>query len=121
MIKELTCITCPMGCSLHVELSNSGEVLNVTGNTCPRGAAYARSEMTNPTRSLTSTVKVDGGDVNVIPVKSKGALPKGKLLDCCAALRDVSIKAPVAIGDVVVADILGTGIDIVATNIAKAK
>ena len=121
MKRELVCVACPLGCGITVELSDSGEVLSVTGNTCKRGEAYAHSECTNPTRSLTSTVKVTGSTLPVVPVKSAGPIPKAKLIDCAVALRDVTVKAPVKIGDVVVKDILGTGVDIVATNIAEAE
>ncbi len=121
MKREMVCVACPLGCGITVELSDSGEVLSVKGNTCKRGEAYAHSECTNPTRSLTSTVKVSGSDKPVIPVKSAGPIPKAKLIDCAFSLRDVTVKAPVQIGDVVVKDVLGTGVDIIATNFADAE
>ncbi|MBR3439320.1 MAG: DUF1667 domain-containing protein [Clostridia bacterium] len=116
MTKNIICVACPMGCGITVEISDSGEILSVTGNTCKRGDAYARTECTNPVRSLTTTVKVSGGIHPVVPCKSAGALPKDKIIDCANALRDVEVKAPVKIGDVLCGNILGTGIDIVATN-----
>lgn len=115
-VRELTCIACPMGCNITVSL-NDGEVVSVTGNTCPRGEKYARTECTHPVRSLTTTVKVDGGKHPVVPVKSAGAIPKEKLLECVAELRNVTVKAPVKIGDVIVDNICSTGVQIVATNI----
>lgn len=114
-IKELICIGCPMGCMLHVKMEGA-EVLDVTGNTCKRGEVYARKEVTNPTRIVTSSVKVEGGTLAVVSVKTKEDIPKGKIFDCVAALKDVSVKAPVHIGDVVLADVAGTGVDIIATK-----
>lgn len=119
--RELICIGCPVGCPLTVELNEAGEVISVAGNTCKRGDDYARTECTNPVRSLTTTVKVSGGVLPVVPVKSASPIPKGKLLDAVAALRGVTVKAPVAIGDILVKDLLGTGVDIVATNAVEAK
>ncbi len=111
----MTCVACPLGCSLSVNIEND-KVISVTGNTCKRGDTYARSEVTNPTRSLTSTVKVSGGKSPLVPVKSAKPLPKKMLVECANALRDIEVKAPIKIGDVVLKNILGTGVDIVATN-----
>lgn len=116
MKKDLTCVSCPLGCSITVELADDGSVVSVTGNTCKRGDAYARTEMTNPTRSLTSTVKVEGGSHPVVPVKSAAPVPKSMLFDCMKEINKVTLKAPVKIGDIVIENILGTGVDILATN-----
>lgn len=116
MKKNLTCVACPLGCSITVELDDAGNILSVTGNTCKRGDAYARTEMTNPTRSLTSTVKVSGGAHPVVPVKSAAPVPKFMLFDCMKEINQVTLQAPVKIGQVVIHNILGTGVDIVTTN-----
>lgn len=113
--RELICIGCPMGCPLTVEM-NGTEVVSVTGNTCPRGDAYARKEVTNPTRIVTSTVKVEGGKVDMVSVKTKEDIPKGKIFECVKALKGVTVKAPIHIGDVILKDVAGTGVDIVATK-----
>ena len=112
---KLTCIACPMGCPLSVEMDGD-KVINVTGNTCPRGKVYGEKEVTNPTRIVTSTVKVSGGESVMVSVKTKNDIPKGKIFDVVKALKDVEIPAPVKIGDVVIADVAGTGVDIVATK-----
>ena len=134
--RELTCIGCPMGCHLeestNVVKSNqkligamgcpltvtmeAGEVISVTGNTCKRGDVYARKEVTNPTRIVTSTVRVSGGDADMVSVKTKEDIPKGKIFECVKALKTVEVPAPVHIGDVLVKDVAGTGVDIVATK-----
>lgn len=118
--RELICIGCPLGCPLTVTLEN-GAVQSVQGNTCPRGDAYARKEVTAPTRIVTSTVKVTGGTLPAVSVKTAGDIPKGKIFDCVRALKDVAVPAPVSIGQVIVPDVAGTGVAIVATkNIDKA-
>jgi len=104
-----------MGCPLSVELEGN-EVVSVTGYTCKRGDVYARKEVTNPTRIVTSTVKVEGGSADMVSVKTKEDIPKGKIFDCVRALKGVSVKAPVHIGDVIVADVAGTGVDVIATK-----
>ncbi len=113
--KVLNCIMCPMGCEITATIED-GAVTQVTGNTCPRGAKYAKDELTAPMRMLTSTVRVTGGKLRLLPVVSKNVLPKGRILDCAEALRGVTVTAPVAAGDVVCPDILGLGVDIVASR-----
>ena len=114
-VRNLTCINCPMGCPLTVEMEGD-EVISVTGNTCKRGDSYARKEVSNPTRIVTSTVKVTGGKADMVSVKTREDIPKGKIFDCVKALKGVEVKAPVHIGDVIVPNAAGTGIDIVATK-----
>ena len=112
---KLTCIACPMGCPLSVEMEGD-KVVSVTGNTCPRGKVYAEKEVSNPTRIVTSVVRVSGGESVMVSVKTKEDIPKGKIFDVVKALKDVEIPAPVKIGDVVVPNVAGTGVDIVATK-----
>ncbi len=116
--QELICIGCPMGCSLKVNISDDKE-LTVTGNTCPRGEDYARKELTDPRRIVTSSVRVTGGHLPAVSVKTASDIPKGKIGDCIKALKTVTVEAPVKIGQVILEDVAGTGVDIVATkNIA---
>ena len=114
--RELTCICCPRGCQVEVTLE-SGEVTRVRGNACPRGDEYARKEVCDPTRVVTTTVPVTGSVVAaVVSVKTAGDVPKGLVLDVVRALAEVGLEAPVHIGDVVLADVCGTGVDVVATR-----
>ena len=115
---ELTCINCPMGCPLTVTMDGS-EVISVEGNTCKRGEIYGKKEVTNPTRIVTSTVGVEGGNSTRVSVKTKEDIPKGLIFKCIEELKDVVVKAPVHIGDVVLSNVAGTGVDIVATKIVK--
>ena len=118
--RELTCIGCPLGCAVSVTMED-GQVIDVTGNTCKRGDDYARKEVTNPTRIVTSTVRVAGGAAPMVSVKTKNDIPKGKIFDCVQALKDVTVQAPVNIGDVVFENVAGTGVDIIATKAVSAK
>ena len=94
---NLICIGCPLGCPLTVEMEGN-EVKSVAGNTCPRGDAYAKKELTNPTRIVTSTVRVAGGKLAMVSVKTESDIPKGKIFDCVKALKEVEVTAPVKIG-----------------------
>ena len=116
MTKTMTCVGCPLGCTITVEYEGT-EVFSVTGNTCKRGDAYGRTEIVNPTRSIHSTVKVVGGVHPVVPVKTSGPIPKTSIFDCMKEINKVVVNAPVSIGQVIIPDVLGLGIDIVATNI----
>ena len=109
-IKNLTCINCPVGCSLKVEMDGS-HVTCVSGNTCRRGEVYARKEVTNPTRIVTTTVKVVNGTSGTVSVKTKE-----KIFACIEALKGIEITAPVHIGDVILKNVAETGVDIVATR-----
>lgn len=118
--QNLTCIGCPLGCSISVSLSNNGEVSKITGNTCKKGEEYARKEVTNPSRVVTSIVKINHGDVNMVSVKTAEDIPKGKIFDCMEALKKVTVTAPVQIGEVIIKNVCGTGVDVIATKKVNA-
>ncbi len=113
--RNLTCIGCPLGCSLVVD-KEKDTVVSVTGNTCPRGDAYARKEVTNPTRIVTSTVRIKGGKLALVSCKTKEDISKDKIFEVINELKSVEVNAPVRIGDVLVKNVAGTGVDIVATK-----
>ena len=116
---NLVCIGCPLGCPLTVEMEGN-EVLSVTGNTCPNGDKYARKELTDPTRIVTSTVRVTGGTLAMVSVKTQSDIPKGKIFDCVKALQAIDVPAPVTIGQVILEDVAGTGVAVLATkNVAR--
>ena len=112
--RELTCIQCPLGCPLTVTVD--GDTVTVTGNTCPRGAVYGEKEVTHPTRTVTSTVEVEGGEMARVSVKTAGDIPKEKIFDVMAEIRGTKLTAPVTIGDVIIKNAAGTGVDIIATK-----
>lgn len=120
-VHELTCISCPLGCQLTVT-TEDGEVASVVGNSCMRGDIYGRREVTNPTRIVTTSVPVDGSDAErMVSVKTARDVPKGKVLEVARALAGVRATVPVEIGDVILADVCGTGVDVVATKRASGR
>lgn len=106
--RELTCIICPKGCALKVELDENCKVLGVTGNTCKRGAEYAENECTNPMRTVTSTMRCSDG--TVIPVKTKTPIPKANIYECMNIINKGVVTLPVHIGNIVIADVFGGNI-----------
>ena len=119
--KDFVCIGCPLGCNITVETDN-GEIKNISGNTCPRGADYVTKELTDPRRIVTSLVRVQGGALPVVSVKTAADIPKDCIRDCIKALKAVELSAPVHMGDVVVENVCGTGVNIVTTaSVDKAQ
>ena len=116
--RKLICIGCPLGCPMTVTLNDTGEVEKVTGFTCRKGDVYARKEVVNPTRTVTSIVKVTGAKngERTVSCKTKTDVPKSKIFDVMRDLRNVTVRAPIQIGDVVKANVGGTGVNMVATK-----
>jgi CxxC motif-containing protein len=114
------CVTCPVGCSLQVE-HHGRNILKVEGNQCKKGLQYAESEHHDPRRMLTTTVKVRGGFHPLVPVQTKSPIPKSMIFDIIEKLRRIEITAPVRIGQIVMEDAMGTGIDIIASRDLPAK
>lgn len=118
--KEIICIVCPIGCRIHVAV-NDGQISELAGNACRRGADYAFREAAAPQRVLTTSIGVDGGTLPLVSVRSNKAVPKECMLDVVAAIRSIVVPAPVAAGSVVVYNVLGMGVDIVATRTVEKK
>ena len=112
--KSLVCIVCPLGCNVDVEL-NGGQIDKLAGNKCKRGRDYVISECINPVRTLTSTAKVLDGELPLVSVKSEKPLPKNLLPECIKEINKIKVQAPVRISDRLICNILGTGINIIAT------
>ena len=113
MTRNMICIGCPMGCELTVETEN-GIAVSVTGNTCRIGKKYAETEVSAPTRMVTSTVMSDSG--KPVPVKTRTAVPKDKINDVMRDIKSATVTLPVSIGDVAVENAAGTGIDVIVTK-----
>ena len=113
--RTLICIGCPNGCLVTVDKNQDGS-LSITGNTCKKGEEYARNEVTAPKRTVTSIVRVAGGKNPVVSVKTKEEIPKEKIAACMEEINRTALKAPVSLGQIVIADVAGTGVDIVATG-----
>ena len=113
MIRNLTCIGCPMGCELTVEVEN-GAVVNVSGNHCGIGKRYAETEVTAPTRMVTTTARSERGEP--VPVKTRTPVPKDRIFDVMDAVKRATVRLPARIGDVAVANAAGTGVDVIVTK-----
>lgn len=112
--KELLCIVCPNGCRLSAELD--GDELRVEGNGCPKGIEFARAELTNPVRSLTTTVRTVFPGVPALPVRTDGEIPKGKISEALAQLAGVCLDRRVGCGDTVLENLAGAGCRVIATS-----
>ena len=117
-VKELVCIGCPLGCNLTVTITD-GQDMEVTGNTCPRGEKYAKKELTDPRRIVTSSVRVADGIMPSVSVKTESDIPKGQIFACMKELKQIELKAPVKLGQVVIENVAGTGIAVIATRSVK--
>lgn len=113
-MKQLVCIGCPRGCRLTVE-ENSGEFI-VTGNTCPRGKAFAISEMTEPKRTICSTVKTVFPSCPVLPVRVSDDIPKDRIFDVMREINAVVLTERIGRGDVIIENVLGLGVDVISTS-----
>ncbi|MBM7613772.1 DUF1667 domain-containing protein [Alkaliphilus hydrothermalis] len=113
----MICIACPMGCKMEIEtITNGVTKYVVTGNKCPRGEKYGIKEMTNPTRMVTSTVKVKKAHLNRLPVRTSDAIPKDKIFECMKRLEEVEVDGPIKVGDIIIKNLLGLEVDIIATR-----
>ncbi len=115
MEQTITCINCPVGCRMTVSLSDTGEFLSVTGNTCPRGAKYAQQECTLPERMITAVIPVAGSETP-LSVKTASPVPKKLISSVIDELARVQVSLPVTIGQIVLPDVLNTGVDIIASR-----
>ncbi len=116
--KKFLCVSCPVGCALTVKVDGTNAI-EVEGNTCPRGVEYAKSEVANPTRVFTSTVRVRGASLPVCPVRSRSPLPLSKVFRVSREIAKIAMDAPLEIGQIVIADVCGTGVDIVTSRALK--
>ena len=115
-VREIICIQCPQACRVQVHIDDKGAMEEVSGYQCKEGKAYAAQEYESPRRVLTTTVKTEGSARQLLPVRSQRAIPKDMLGQCVQVLSKKRVKAPLKMGSIIVADILGTGVDIVCTD-----
>lgn len=115
MNKEIICTVCPRGC--HILAKGDGKVVSsVEGYACPRGKVYAENEYSAPVRILTTLVKLEGGKEELLPVRSSKPILKEKIAECMQAIKAITVRPPVRRYDVIISDVCGTGVDIVATK-----
>lgn len=115
---QMICICCPNGCLLSTKKEENGSI-SVSGNRCPKGEEYAINEMTNPVRNISSLVRVIGGKAAVVSCKTASEIPKGSIRDVMSMINKAVVKAPVKVGDVLIENVSGTGVNIVATNVVE--
>lgn len=113
-MRELVCIVCPKGCTMKIE-EKDGEI-SVTGNSCKRGASFAVSEMTEPKRTVCTTVRTVFKDAPVIPVRVSAEIPKNRIFDVMREINAVTLSSPVGRNDVIIKNVLGLGADVIATS-----
>ena len=118
MIKKLTCIECPKGCGLEVDIENC-RVVKVSGNECPKGEKYAIAEIENPVRILTTTVLSEGLSLKMVPVRTSAPIPKTRLLEAMEEIRQLKVSKPHQPGDVIINNFLGLGVNLIATRDVK--
>jgi CxxC motif-containing protein len=118
--RQLVCIVCPRGCKIDVTMDGT-EIKSIKGFTCKRGEEYAKTECIAPVRTLTTTMRISGANLPLLPVKSQSPVPKGMLFDFMKAINGTQVTAPVAVGDIVLANACGTGINIVASRNMPCK
>lgn len=111
--RDMTCTVCPVGCQLQVRKDTAG-TMEVQGHRCPRGLRYARDEAGNPVRSLRTSIRVLGGARRRLPVQTAGPIPKGQLMRAMAQINQAEVPAPIRVGQVLIADIAGTGVPLLA-------
>ena len=116
MKREIVCITCPNSCVMEVTLDEAGQVTDVSGNKCVRGADFAKSEVAHPVRTLCTTVRTIYRDCPVLPVRVNGSVPKERIREAMNAINQVTVDRPVAIGDVILSNLLELGVDVIATS-----
>lgn len=119
-IRVLTCIRCPMGCELTTIINDDG-LVTVKGNACIRGEQYAKKELSNPLRVLTTTVRVLEGTQAMLPVRTRGEIPKEKIMDGIRQLKRIQLKAPIMVGDIIMNNIADTGIAVIATKTIQKR
>ncbi|MCX5751868.1 MAG: DUF1667 domain-containing protein [Candidatus Saganbacteria bacterium] len=113
--RKLTCIDCPKGCQLSIETDN-GKVMGISGNQCKKGEEYAKQEIENPMRILTTTVIAEGLPLKMIPVRTSGPIPKAKLKEAIEAARKTKITKPVQAETIITKNFLDLGVNLIATR-----
>lgn len=121
MIKNYTCIICPNGCDIEVELEDN-KIINLNGALCKKGKEYVITELTNPQRNIASSVKVKNGNLPLVSVRLNNNIPKNKIFEVMNEIKKVSVEVPIKIGDVIIKNVLNLNVDVIATkNISGGK
>lgn len=119
--KKIVCVLCPMGCKINIELDEKDNILSIKGNRCPRGEGYAKDEIKNPKRVVTTSVKIINGELPLASVKTDGPIPKKYIFDLMKILKNIKAEAPVKVGDVVIQNVFDTNVNVVITRSVEKK
>ncbi len=115
MTKKFTCIQCPLGCQLVAEIEN-GCLVKLEGNKCPKGEQYAKQEIENPLRTITSIIMAEGLSIKMVPVKTDQPLPKNKIFEAMEEIKKIKINKPVSSGDIIINNFLGLNVNLITTR-----
>ncbi|MCD8222693.1 MAG: DUF1667 domain-containing protein [Clostridiales bacterium] len=115
MLKEFTCIVCPNGCGIEVE-TEDGKAVTIRGAGCRRGEDYARQEISDPRRTIASSVRLKNGELPLVSVRLDAPVPRGRIFDVMKEIREIELEAPVSIGDLVIENVLGLGANVIVTK-----
>ena len=118
-MKKITCIECPKGCALSVDIENC-RVVKVSGHECPKGEKYAVSEVGNPMRILTSAVLTEGLQLKMVPVRTDKPIPKTKIMEAMTEVKRLRLKSAVKPGEIIIDNLLGLGVNLIATREVRA-
>lgn len=125
MVREFTCIMCPQGCDIRVELEEdqekNGKILQISGNKCPKGKEYVTQEIINPVRNIATSILVEGGELPLASVRLTKPVPKARIFDVMAEIRRIHVPAPVMEGEIVIHDCLGLGSDVMVTKTVEKE
>lgn len=113
-IRKMICISCPIGCEMEAHIENK-ELLELKYNQCPRGVTYATNEIENPKRNITTTIPINSPEYPMLSVKTSSEIPKGMIFEVMEEINKKQAEVPVKMGDVIIPNILDTGVDIVAS------
>lgn len=119
MKRQFTCIICPNGCEITAEIGANGVITSVEGHTCKKGEEYVQQELTHPVRTIATSVLVKDGELPLVSVRVDGAIPKERIFDAMAEIKGISLTAPVVIGQHVISNLLGLGVNVIATKNIK--
>ncbi|MDL2289354.1 DUF1667 domain-containing protein [Clostridia bacterium OttesenSCG-928-F22] len=120
MVKEFTCVLCPNSCVIEATIQHNA-VTSISGNLCPRGQGYVEQEIINPMRTIASSVLVKGGELPLLSVRTSGPIPRPRMMDVMAEIRKAHVQAPINAGDIIITDVLGLKVDIIATKTIAKK
>lgn len=115
MTRTITCIECPIGCRISVDIENC-KAVKISGNKCPKGEIYSIYEVENPSRILTAAVLTKNLQLKMVPVRTDAPIPKAKIFEAMDEIRKIVVAKPVSTGDIIIKNFLNLGVNLIATR-----